>query len=59
MIQEHPILEGQPSRTDETLSDTKTLDSGRTESPVLVHDGDRTVLFGPGLDDFNELDDPC
>lgn len=30
-----------------------------TECPEVVTHGDRRVLFGPGLDDFNAFDDPC
>lgn len=29
------------------------------DRPIVVVCGDRRVLFGPGLDDINELDDPC
>lgn len=34
-------------------------DGASTERPLVVVRGDRRVLFGPGVDDFNEFDDPC
>jgi hypothetical protein len=34
-------------------------DEPSAERPLVVMHGERRVLFGPGVDDFNEFDDPC
>lgn len=48
-----PPLDRERQRTDPARS------PATAEGPLSVLCGDRPMLFGPGVDDYNELDDPC